>query len=82
MIAQFPIVQKLPYDTPYWGLLIDGEIRDGKIPLEATVYVRPNQNGGAEVAKQQEFIEQWIRSTGQGEATYSLKTVTQEIDSY
>jgi hypothetical protein len=79
---QFPIVPKLPHATAYWVVQIGGEIADGKVPLQATVYVKPGQNKDELIGKQRPYIENWIKEAGQAPDTYTLTVTAEAPDTY
>lgn len=73
--AKYPAVERLPWTTQYWSLVVDGEIEDGILPLEATVYVRSEEAGRREIGKQRPYIERYLESIGQRKGTYRLEIV-------
>jgi hypothetical protein len=70
--GKFPIADQLPHYTPYWGLQIDGEIKDGKIPLRATIYYKPGADVPAVTESQKPYIEAFIKSVNQPDGTYQI----------
>lgn len=70
---QFPIAERLPRYTPFWGLRIDGEISNGKIPLRATVYYAPGADSRSVTESQKPYIEAFIKSTNQAEGSYKIE---------
>lgn len=78
--SQFPIADQLPHYTPYWGLQIDGEIKDGKIPLRATIYYKPGADVPAVTESQKPYIEAFIKSVDQPDGTYQITYGTKLVE--
>ena len=74
--ATFPAIGELPHTTRYWRLLVDGEVTDNVLPLEATIFVSSEQAAPREINKQRPYIERYLSSIGQKKGTYRLNIRT------
>lgn len=71
--GRYPIVSQLPHETSFWRLQIASEMKDGILPLEVIVTVLPEDNIEEKINSQKPFVEEFIRSTGQAEGTYTVE---------
>lgn len=73
-----PVVARVPKQTPYWRVeLLGSGRRDGKLVLDATVYVKPGGDKQRAIQKQRPFIEGWLKEIGQAPGTYVLDMRTE-----
>ncbi|HEY8108905.1 MAG TPA: hypothetical protein VIF43_02770 [Patescibacteria group bacterium] len=73
-----PVVSRVPKLTLYWRVeLLGSGRRDGKLVIDATVYVKPGQDKQFAIRKQRPFIEGWLKDVGQAPGTYVLKMKTE-----
>lgn len=79
---KFPLVPRLPYENAYWKLSVGGEIENGILPVDVTVYVPSPREAEATISKQKPYIVQWISSVGQTPHTYKLNIDTYQADVY
>lgn len=70
-----PVLNKLPKKTDFWTLDVKGRDQNGYILIAHVFYVR-GQDPQAAIDRQRPYIEQFVKSTGQPDGTYTIQYAT------